>query len=180
MIDILRSVKKEVRIPVAVKMHPFFSSIPHMVAALAEAGADGAVLFNRFYQPDIDLEQLEVVPNLNLSSPLEMRLPLRWIAILRPQLSISLAATTGIHDAPQVLKMLMVGADATMMASALLRHGLGHIKTVLADVREWLKDNGYESVREIKGIMSQANCPQPESYERANYVKVLRSFHQEI
>ncbi|HOJ61550.1 MAG TPA: dihydroorotate dehydrogenase-like protein, partial [bacterium] len=175
-VDVLAAVKKSVTIPVSVKLSPYFTSLPNMARRLQEAGADGLVLFNRFYQPDLDIESLEVVPNLLLSTPQEMRLPLRWIAILYGRVQLDLAATTGIHSAEDVAKMLMAGATVTMMCSALLRHGVGRITEVLNDLRAWMQEHDYESVQIMRGSLSQKSCPEPAAFERANYMKVLNSY----
>jgi dihydroorotate dehydrogenase (fumarate) len=175
-IEILRAVKASVRIPVAVKLSPYFSSLANVAARLEEGGADGLVLFNRFYQPDVDLERLEVVPNVLLSTPQALRLPLRWVAILRGQLRLSLAATSGIHWAPDVLKMLLVGADAAMLCSTLLRHGVAVIRTIETRMCEWMEAHDYASVGQLRGSMSQRNSPDPAAFERAQYVKSLHSF----
>jgi len=175
-LEILKAVRKSVSIPVAVKLGPFFSAFAHVARELDAAGADGLVLFNRFYQPDLDLEEMEVVPNVLLSTPQAMRLPLRWIAILHGRLRASLAATGGVHTAEDVLKMLLVGADVTQMASALLVHGPDHVRQVLTDLRAWMDERGVESVRQIKGSMSYRNVRDPSQYERANYMKALKSY----
>ncbi|MFB3787698.1 MAG: dihydroorotate dehydrogenase-like protein [bacterium] len=175
-VDVLSAVKKAVSIPVSVKLGPYFTSLPNMARRLQEAGADGLVLFNRFYQPDLDIEKLEVVPNLLLSTPQEMRLPLRWIAILYGRLPLDLAATTGIYSAEDVAKMLMAGANVTMMCSALLRHGVGRITEVLTGLRSWMEENEYDSVHIMQGSLSQKSCPEPAAFERANYMKVLNSY----
>jgi len=175
-IDILKAVKGQVTIPVAVKMSPFFSAFAGMAKRLEEAGADGLVLFNRFYQPDLDLERLEVTPNVLLSTPQALRLPLRWIAILSRRLTLSLAATSGIHTADDAIKMLLVGANVTMMCSALYKHGIGHMKNVLADLTAWLSEREYESVQQMQGSMSQASAANPAAFERANYMKALRTY----
>jgi len=175
-LETLRAVKSAVKIPVAMKLSPFFSSMANMAQRLDKAGADGLVLFNRFYQPDIDLETLEVTPNVILSTPHAMRLPLRWVAILHGRIKASLAATSGIHTAQDVLKMLMAGADVTMMCSALLKHGPGKIKEVLAELEKWMAEHEYESVAQMKGSMSQKSAADPSSFERANYMKALNSY----
>lgn len=175
-IDLLKSIKKSIRIPVAVKLSPYFSAMANMAKSLDNAGADGLVLFNRFYQPDIDLTEMEISPSVNLSTPLEMRLPLRWIAILYGHIKANLAATSGIHDAEGVLKMLMAGADATMMCSALLKRGPDHIKKVLTDMEKWMTENEYESVSQMKGSLSQKSVADPSAFERANYMKSLYSY----
>ncbi len=175
-IELLKSIKQSIRIPVAVKLSPYFSAMSNMAKNLANAGADGLVLFNRFYQPDIDLTTLEINPCVNLSTPQEMRLPLRWIAILYGHVKASLAATSGIHDAEDVIKMLMVGADVTMMCSALLKHGPDHIKKVLSDMEEWMTENDYKSISQMKGSLSQKSVADPTAFERANYMKSLYSY----
>lgn len=175
-IENVKTVKKAVKIPVAIKLSPYFSAFANMAKKLDKAGADGLVLFNRFYQPDIDLKTLEVIPNLQLSTSHEMRLPLRWIAVLYGQIKASLAATTGIHTAEDVIKMIMVGADVTMLASVLLRHGLSKISEILGGIQKWMEENEYESVKQMKGSMSYKSIAEPAAYERANYIKTLQSF----
>ncbi len=175
-LDVLQDVKANVRIPVAVKLSPFFSSLPNMVHRLDGAGADGLVLFNRFYQPDFDLEELTVTPHLVLSTSWEMRLPLRWIAILYGLVKASMALTTGIHAADDVVKAVMAGADIANVASVLLERGPGAIGGLLAGVRQWMEDHEYESVSQMKGALSQRNVAEPAAFERANYMKVLGSW----
>jgi dihydroorotate dehydrogenase (fumarate) len=175
-LDILRAVKSNVTIPVAVKLSPFFSSFANMAKRLDQAGANGLVLFNRFYQPDIELESLEVKPNILLSTPMAMRLPLRWIALLRNHVRASLAATSGIHRASDVLKMLMAGADVTMLCSTLIRHGIPQIAIIERDLEAWLAEHDYESVNQLKGSLSQAKCAEPAAFERAQYMKALTSY----
>lgn len=175
-VEVLQAVKKTVRIPVAIKLNPFFSALANVAHRLDEAGADGLVLFNRFYQPDINLDTLEVIPNVILSTPQALRIPLRWIAILYRRVRASLAATSGIHTAEDALKMLMAGADVTMMCSALLRHGPNHIKKVLDDMNRWMTEHEYVSVQQMKGSMSQKSIADPSAFERANYMKALQSF----
>lgn len=175
-IENVKTVKKAVKIPVAIKLSPYFSAFANMAIKLDKAGADGLVLFNRFYQPDIDLKTLEVVPNLQLSTSHEMRLPLRWIAVLYGQIKASLAATTGIHTAEDVIKMVMVGADVTMITSVLLKHGLTKISEILDGIKKWMEENEYESVKQMKGSMSYKSIAEPAAYERANYIKTLQSF----
>jgi dihydroorotate dehydrogenase (fumarate) len=177
-LEVLHEVKRNVSVPVAMKLSPFFSSFAHFVHRLDIAGADGLVLFNRFYQPDIDLGTLEVIPRVILSSPAAMRLPLRWIAILYKRIKGSLAATSGIHTAEDVVKMLMVGADVTMMCSALLKNGPQYVTTVLNDLSRWMFDHEYLSVHQMKGSMSQRAVADPAAFERANYMKALHSFRQ--
>jgi dihydroorotate dehydrogenase (fumarate) len=175
-LDILSAVRQAVTIPLAVKLSPFFSSIANMASRFANQGADGLVLFNRFYQPDFDLEKTEVVPRLVLSTSDELRLPLRWVAILHGQLTADLAITSGIHTSQDVLKGLMAGAKVTMMASELLQNGLRRIGQVLNEVVTWLKEHEYESVMQMIGAMSQKHCGEPAAFERANYMKTLDSF----
>lgn len=175
-LDLVASARETVDIPLAVKIGPYFSSLGHMAWRLREAGADGLVLFNRFYQPDIDLERFGVSPTVELSTAAELRLPLRWIAILRGRVEVSLAATTGIHTASDVLKALLVGADVAMMASALLEFGPRHVRTVLEELEAWLVENEYESVEQLKGSMSHEHSPDPAAFERTNYMRVLASW----
>ena len=175
-LEIFQSIKSTVKIPVAVKLSPFFSSMANMVMKLDDAGADSIVLFNRFYQTGIDLENLEVTPNLILSAPHDIRLPLRWIAILYGQIKASLAATGGIYNAQDVLKMIMVGADVTMLCSVLLKNGIEYVDEILKDMQEWMKVHQYESVQQMKGSMSQKSCQNPDSFERAHYMKILQSY----
>ncbi len=175
-INDLMAVKKSVSIPVSIKLGPYFSAFANMAKRLEKAGADGLVLFNRFYQPDIDLETKEVSPSLELSNSFEKRLPLRWIAMLRPHLKCSLAATTGIHSAEDVIKMIMVGADVTQMASSLLREGSDKLFTITEEMKIWMEQNEYDSVEDMKGAMSSASVADPTSFERANYIRILQSF----
>ncbi len=175
---LIAAVRAAITIPLAVKLSPFYSAMAHFAAAAVDAGADGLVLFNRFYGPDLDLESLEVVPRLDLSAPWELRLPVRWIGILRPQLGagVSLAATSGVQTGLDALKGLIVGADVVMMTSALLRHGPGHVATVEAELRGWLEDHDYDSVAQVRGSASQARVEDRSSFERANYMRSLRSW----
>jgi dihydroorotate dehydrogenase (fumarate) len=175
-VEILRAVKSTVRLPVALKLGPFFTSFMHLARQLDQAGADALVLFNRFYQPDIDLETLEVTPNVLLSTPQSMRLPLRWVSILYRRVKADLAATGGIHTAEDVLKMTMVGANVTMMCSALLRDGPPHIPRVLAGVKRWMEEHEYESLDQMRGSISQQHCADPSAFERANYMRALKSY----
>ncbi len=175
-IDILTEVKKHVKVPVAMKLSPFFSSVAHMATQLSGAGADALVLFNRFYQPDIDLDKLEVFPNVLLSTPQALRLPLRWIAILHGQVKADLAASGGIHSHQDVLKMLLAGAQVATMASALLQRGAGHVRGVLAGMEAWLTEHEYESVAQMRGSMSHRSYANPGAFERANYIKALATF----
>ncbi len=175
-LDLVGAVREVVDIPIAVKIGPYFSSLAHMAGRLAEAGADGLVLFNRFYQPDIDLEELKVTPNLQLSSPHELRLPLRWVAILSGQVRGDLAVTSGVHSASDALKAYLAGANVAMMASALLRNGPGHVGVVLTEMKAWLDAEGYESVEQMRGSMGLANAANPDGFIRANYMKMLASY----
>jgi len=175
-VNILKAVKAAVRIPVAIKLGPYFSSMAAMARRLDEAGAEALVLFNRFYQPDINLDRLEVVPDLVLSTPFELRLPLRWIAVLHGHVRASLAATTGVSTARDVIKLLMVGADVTQMCSVLLRKGVRELATIRHDLEAWLEENEYGSVEQLKGSLSQRSCPDPAAFERANYMKTLNSY----
>ncbi|MEW5700711.1 MAG: dihydroorotate dehydrogenase-like protein [Candidatus Zixiibacteriota bacterium] len=174
-VDIVRAVKSHVDVPVAVKLSPYYSSMAHMARRLDDAGADGLVLFNRFYQPDISLDNLEVVPHVLLSQPQAMRLPLRWVAMLHGRVRASLAATSGIHDQFDVLKMLLAGADVTMLCSTLLRNGVGQIATILTGLRRWMDEHQYESVQQMKGSMSHEHSENPAAYERAQYMRALHS-----
>jgi len=175
-VRVVDAVRAAVHVPVAVKLSPFFSSIGYMAQKLVNAGADGLVLFNRFYQPDFDLVNRVVESKLELSHPAEIRLPLLWISVLHERLKVSLAATTGVESADEVLKYILAGADAVMTTSALLRHGEKHVQTMLAGVREWMEANEYESVQQMRGSMSQRNCAEPSAFVRANYLKMLQSY----
>ncbi len=175
-LETLDAVIKSVSIPVAVKLSPYFSSTAHMASCLAREGARAAVLFNRFYQPDFDLEKLEVVPSLEFSRSYDLRLPLHWTAILFGHVPLDLAITTGVHTHFDVLKCMMAGANVVEIASELLHNGLGRIEEILDGVRGWMEEFEYESVRQMHGSMSQLRCPDPGAFERANYMKVLQSF----
>jgi dihydroorotate dehydrogenase (fumarate) len=175
-LDILEAVRQVVTIPLAVKLSPFFSSIANMASRLTEQGADGLVLFNRFYQPDFDLENLAVAPRLVLSNSSELRLPLRWVAILHGRLSADLAITGGVHTGHDVVKGLMAGANVTMMASELLQAGVRRLGQVLNELATWLREHEYESVVQMIGAMSQQHCAEPAAFERANYMKMLQSY----
>jgi dihydroorotate dehydrogenase (fumarate) len=179
-LEILYRVKSSISIPVAVKLSPFFSSFANVAASLARAGANGLVLFNRFYQPDIDLETLCVTPNILLSTPMAMRLSLRWIAILYEKIRVDLAATSGIHSAKDVIKMVMAGADVAMLCSVLLRRGIDHIKVIEHEMEEWLVTHEYDSLVQLKGSMSQKNCPDPDAFERAQYVRGITTSWQPL
>jgi dihydroorotate dehydrogenase (fumarate) len=175
-VKLLKDLKKQVSIPLAVKMSPYFSAMPHMASMLDAEGADALVLFNRFYQPDIDIEKLEVTPNLKLSTPVEMRLPLRWIAILYGHLDCSLALTSGIHSAEDVIKAIMAGADVANVCSVLLKEGTGKISELVEGLAAWMEEHEYQSVAQMKGSMSHKSVPEPAAFERANYMKVLNSY----
>jgi dihydroorotate dehydrogenase (fumarate) len=175
-VDIVRAVKAAVKIPVAVKFGPYFSSIPTMARRLDQAGANALVMFNRFYQPDIDLVALEVRPTLSLSDPFEARLPMRWIAIIYGSVKASLAATTGIANAQDAIKMIMVGADVCQLCSVLLRKGVYELSVILRDMQAWMEEKEYDSVSLMRGSMSQRAIPDPAAFERANYMKALNSY----
>lgn len=175
-LDLLLAVKESVSIPLAVKVGPYFSSMANMARRLAEAGADGLVLFNRFIQPDIDLDNLETSSKLVLSNSYELLVPLRWIAILHNRVSASLACTSGIHDADGMLKALLVGADVGMVASVLYEQGIEQVGAILDGLRQWMEENEYDSVEQLKGSMSRENCPDPTAFQRGNYMKALTSF----
>ena len=172
----LKSVKKVVNIPVAMKLSPYFSSFANIASKLDNAGVDGLVLFNRFYQPDINLKELEVHPSISLSTSHELRLPLRWISILYGKVKADLAATSGIHSPEDVIKMIMAGANVTMIASVLLQNGIAKIKELVEGIEKWMETNEYESIEMMKGSMSYESIKDPAAYERANYIKTLQSF----
>jgi len=172
-VDIVEAVHSVITIPVAVKLSPFFSNFANIADRLVTAGAEGLVLFNRFYQPDLDIEALEVKPHILLSTPMAMRVPLRWIALLHGRINADIAATGGIHRATDALKMLMAGADVTMVCSVLMRHGIGHLKTLEADLRAWMELHEYESIAQLKGSLSQRHCPDPSAFERAQYMRSI-------
>jgi len=173
-LDIVRAVKRTVTIPVAVKLSPFFSNFANMAHRFVAAGADGLVLFNRFYQPDIDLEELEIRPNVLLSSQQALRLPLTWIGILYGRVQTSLAGTSGVHSAEDVVKLLMVGANVTMLCSSLMRHGVNHLRHVDRELREWMEEHEFPSVQQMQGSMSQIHCPDPGAFERAQYMRAVK------
>ncbi len=174
--DLVRAIRKHIRIPIAVKLGSSFTSLAHFARQLSDAGADGLVIFNRFYQPDFDLEELEVVPNLVLSSPHELRLRLHWAAILYHQVETYIAITGGVHDSSDVLKSMMAGAHVTMMTSALLKYGIEHIGVVLAGVERWMDEHEYASIRQMRGSMSLVNVENPTAFLRGNYLKMLGSY----
>jgi len=176
-LEVVRAVRAAVRLPLAVKMAPFYSSTGWMARRLVEAGADGLVLFNRFYQPDIDLESLELKSHVLLSTPQTLRLPLRWIAVLHGRVAASLAATGGIHGHEDALKALLVGADVVMLCSALLRLGIPHLEAVRSGLVRWMEEREFSSVEELKGSMSQRSCADPTAFERAQYMKALTGYH---
>ncbi len=177
-VRLVRDVRARVKLPIAVKLSPFFTSLPNMAKRFVDTGANGLVLFNRFYQPDFDLEELEVVPNLVLSTSHELRLPLRWIAILYGRVEADFALTSGVHTAQDVLKAMMAGANVAMMTSTLLANGLGRLMHILTDLQEWMEEHEYESITQMRGSMSQRAVAEPAAFERANYMKALNSFDQ--
>jgi dihydroorotate dehydrogenase (fumarate) len=173
---IIASVKAQVKIPVAVKLGPFFTNFGHFARRLDKQGVDGLVLFNRFYQPDIDLDSLDITPNISLSAPGEIRLPLRWIAMLHGRIRASIAATSGIHRGTDALKMLMAGADVTMLCSVLLRNGIGQLAVIEREMCEWMEQRKYDSVEQLKGTMSQKECASPSAFERAQFMRGVVEF----
>jgi dihydroorotate dehydrogenase (fumarate) len=175
-LDLVAAVRKAVSLPLAVKVGPYFSSMANMARRLVEAGADGLVLFNRFYQPDIDIEDLKVRSNVQLSTSAELRLPLRWIAILYGRVKASLAASTGVHTPEDVLKLVMAGADVTQVASALLKQGAGWLTWVRSEMAKWLEEHEYESIEQMKGSLSQKAAPDPAAFERSNYMETLVTY----
>ncbi len=179
-LSLFQSVRAQVKIPIAVKLSPFFTSLPNMARRFAAAGANGLVLFNRFYQPDFDLEQLEVVPNLNLSTSADLRLPLSWIALLYGRVPIDFALTSGVHTAEDVLKAMMAGASVAMLTSELLANGISRVRDILKDLEAWMVEHEYESIEQMRGSMSQQSVAVPAAFERANYMKVLNSFDSRL
>ena len=175
-IDVVRRVRAATPIPLAVKLSPYFSNFANMADAFDALGVQGLVLFNRFYQPDIDIEKMEMTPNLNLSTPNDMRLPLHWIGILYGKIRANLAATSGVYQAYDVVKLITAGADVTMLCGALMRHGITHIQRIQMEVAAWLEAHSYESLGKLKGTMSQKNCPDPSAFERAQYVRGLSTY----
>ena len=175
-IDIVRTVRAATKIPLAVKLSPYFTNFANMASRLDALGPDAFVLFNRFYQPDIDLEKMQVTPNLMLSTQADLRLPLRWIGILFGKIRANLAATSGIHRPSDVIRMIAAGADVTMLCSVLLRHGIGHLRHIEKEISVWLEQHKYESLSQLKGIMSQKHCPDPSAFERAQYVEALSTY----
>ena len=177
LLAVVASVASSVKIPVAVKLSPFFAALPHFVGRLVVAGARGVVLFNRFYQPDIDVEALELAQTLRLSDPSELLLRLRFLALLSGRTPLSLAASGGVHAPVDAVKAMMSGAHVVQIVSALLRHGPGHLRAVIEGVRAWLTEHEYSSVEQLVGSMSLGRCPDPAAYERGNYMTLLQSFH---
>ncbi len=177
-LDLIAAVRSAVGLPLAVKLSPYYSSLANFAGRVVEAGANGLVLFNRFYQPDIDLDELAVVPRVSLSHPSELRLPMRWTAILRPQLGpeVAMAATSGIHSGTDAVKALMVGADVAMVASAILREGPAKIAEIESEMRLWLEENEYTSVTQLRGSASQGSVEDPSTFERAQYIRTLHSW----
>lgn len=178
--ELVTMVNTAVTIPLAVKLHPFFTAIPNMAKKLDLAGADGLVLFNRFYQPDLDIENLEIVPHLNLSSPQELLLRLHWTALLHGFLRADIAVTGGVHTGIDVLKAMMAGARVVMVASAILRHGISHITTMLNGLKQWMGDHEYESISQMQGSMSRTGAGEASAFHRANYMKVLGTYTQDL
>jgi dihydroorotate dehydrogenase (fumarate) len=176
-VELVAEVKSAISIPLAVKISPFVTSIPNFAKRLVEAGADGLVLFNRFYQPDFDLEELEIVHSLDLSTPAEMRLPLRWISILSGKITTDFALTSGVHTHLGVVKAMMAGAKVAMMASSLFHNGEQSVSQILNELEAWMIDHEYQSIQQMQGSMSQKSVKEPAAFERANYMKVLGSFH---
>jgi dihydroorotate dehydrogenase (fumarate) len=179
-VQLVRDVRAKVKLPIAVKLSPYFTALPNLAKRVVEAGANALVLFNRFYQPDFDLEELEVVPNLVLSTSHELRLPLRWIAILYGRIEADFALTSGVHTAQDVLKAMMAGANVAMMTSTLLESGVGRIMHILTDLQEWMEEHEYESIEQMRGSMSQQAVAEPAAFERANYIKALNTFDQYV
>jgi len=175
-VELVRAIRRQVRIPISVKLGPYFTCLANFAKRLSEAGADGVVIFNRFYQPDFDLEELEVTPNLVLSSPHELRLRLHWAAILYHQVETYIAITGGVHDATDVLKCMMAGANVAMMTSALLKYGIEHIGVVLSGMEAWMEEHEYTSIKQMRGSMSLVNVEDPTAFLRGNYLKMLGSF----
>lgn len=174
--EIAKAVKTKVSIPVSIKLSPSFSSISNMVSTLDKDGVDGFVMFNRFYQPDLDLQSLEVKPGVVLSSSNDLRIPLRWIAIMYDRIKGSMAGSTGVHTAQDVIKLIMAGADVAQMCAVLLNNGPGYLSTILSDMEKWMQENGYDSIAAMKGSMSQKSVAEPAAFERANYMKALGDY----
>ncbi len=179
-VQLVKDVRAKVKLPIAVKLSPYFTALPNMAKRIVGAGANALVLFNRFYQPDFDLEELEVIPNLVLSTSHELRLPLRWIAILYGRIQADFALTSGVHTAQDVLKAMMAGANVAMMTSRLLESGVGRITHILTELQEWMEEHEYDSIEQMRGSMSQRAVADPAAFERANYLKMLNSFDQYV
>jgi dihydroorotate dehydrogenase (fumarate) len=179
-LTLVRDVRAQLRIPIALKLSPFFTALPNMARRFADAGANGLVLFNRFYQPDFDLEQLEVVPNLTLSTSDDLRLPLRWIAMLDGRVKVDFALSGGVHTAEDVLKAMMAGASVAMLTSELLAHGIARVRDILEDLQTWMIEHEYQSIAQMRGSMSQRAVAEPAAFERANYMKALNSFDNRL
>lgn len=179
-VDLVRDIRSRIHVPLAVKLSPFFTSIPNVAARLVQSGANGLVLFNRFIQPDLDIETLEVTPQLELSTSQELRLPLRWVAILSGKINADLALTGGVHTANDMVKALMAGASVTMVTSEFLAHGIHRASEMLSDLEQWMAQYEYTSVRQMRGSMSQKNVREPNAFERANYMKALTSYDNRI
>jgi len=175
-VSLVKDVRSRVKIPIAIKLSPYFTTLPNFARRLVEAGANGLVLFNRFYQPDFDLDELEVVPNLTLSTSHDLRLPLRWIAMLYGRINADFAASSGIHTPEDIIKVIMAGASVTMATSTFLKYGIDRAEELLDGVRDWLEEKEYQSISQMKGSMSQKAVAEPAAFERANYMKVLNSF----
>ena len=175
-VELVADIKSSIKIPLAVKLSPFYTSLPHFMKRLAKAGVDGLVLFNRFYQPDFDIEELNISHTLDLSSSTELRLPLRWIALQHGQVDVDFALTSGVHSATDVLKAMMAGAKVSMMASELLHNGVDSVSNILAELQTWMEKHEYTSIKQMQGSMSQKSVAEPAAFERANYMKVLSSF----
>jgi dihydroorotate dehydrogenase (fumarate) len=179
-VDLVGEVREQVSIPLAIKLSPYFTSLPNFASQLVKAGANGLVLFNRFLQPDMDIETLEVVPTINLSTSAELRLPLRWVAILYGKIKADLALTSGVHTSDDVIKAMMAGANVTMLASELLAHGIQRVPELLTGMTEWMTNFEYESIRQMRGSMSQQAVADPAAFERANYMKALTSYDNRL
>jgi len=175
-VEMVRAVRHAVNLPISVKLSPFFSSLPNFAKRLVSAGANGLVIFNRFYQPDIDIEELDVIPSIELSTPSELRLRLRWLAILSAKVETSYAATGGVHSAPDTIRALMAGASVVQLVSCLLRFGPDHLKSILAEFTAWLEAHEYESSEQLRGAMNLKHSPDPTAFERANYLRILHGW----
>jgi dihydroorotate dehydrogenase (fumarate) len=175
-LDLVKAIKEAIEIPLAVKISPYFSSTAHMAHQLTKMGADALVMFNRFYQPDIDLDALEVRPNITLSTEESLRLPLRWIAILYKRIAVDFAATGGVYTGEDAIKLMLAGANVTMMASALLKHGIDHLRVVEQQMRDWMEKHEYKSVEQMRGALSQIHCDDPAAFERAQYMRALTQY----